>query len=619
MQAAFLLLLAGPLAAQQPTPPPAPAPAPRPPAQDTIRGRRGDTLPDLQNPRPDRPVTPPDTSRQDPDSLDADTLRPVLPPLGPPPGPLPLGHRYIFDGDALRWTGALTLGELLNLVPGVFVVRAGWYGQPETVSYAGQGSQSVELYWDGFALDPLGVDSAGFDTGRFDLGLFQRVEVEVLPTVLRVYLITDTQAARRARTEASFGTGDNSTNSYRIRYLNRWANGTGLSVSGSYFGTTGPSTSRGKVTSFQLVARGSWMPSDRVGVEFQVASIAYDREGLSSLGPTPDLRGVDARRGDLFVRAFTASRPDGMGLRLDAVLGSSTFSDTSGTLDESAGQAALNFGYRAARWSAEGWGRVRDTREPLDVGARLAWSPLRVLSLSGYGRRRSQLGGGGLTEMSAALELRPLSRISLHGDVRQRRLDDSTFVASDTAQRVTDFGGGLSLGGRVLSLDVGYSHRGAFSAPVFGLFADQLPLAVTAETNAFQASWRFQPWRWMGLSGWVRAPSSSRVPYDPPTHSVTRVTFRSAFLPHFRRNAFDVMAHFEMEAWGTGVAGADSTGALLALPGQLIFNVHIQFRLVGAMIFWTLRNTQITRYELLPGFEMPRSQQRFGIRWEFTN
>jgi len=555
-----------------------------------------------------------------PDSLNPDSLSPPLPPLGPPAGPLPASRRYVFDRDALHWSGALTLGELLSLVPGVFVVRAGWYGQPETVSYAGQGATSIELYWDGFALDPIGADSAGFDTGRFDLGQFQRVEVEVLPTVLRVHLISDAQGSRHARTETSFSSGDASTNGYRLRYMNRWRSGVGVNLGFAYFGTQGPTTSQGKVSHFQVNLRGTWMATPLAGVEFQFTANDLQRESLTPIGGgNPPIPGLDAHRNDQFVHVFAGLRPDGMGLRADAILGRVGYGDSSGTVDASTGQASLTLSWRAARWSAETWGRMRDNRNPLDVGARASWSPLRPLTITSYARNRTLLGGGGQIELATAAELRPVRSIALHGDLRWRQAADTMFVASDSTETVADWSAGAALTARPLVVDVSYGHRGLFTAPALGLFEAQLPGVVTIASNAVQVSWQLRPRRWLTLSGWVRAPTRDSVPFDPPTHSLTRLTFRSAFLPTFRRGVFDLMGLVEMEAWGTGISGFDSTGTAVALRGRAVFNVYVALRLVGAQIFWVMRNSQRDRYAILRGFEMPRSLQRFGIRWEFTN
>jgi len=276
----LLLLVPAILAAQQPGSPP----------RDTTRLPIPDSrLPSDtgQNPNPDRPLTPRDTSRAVPDSTNPDSLRPIMPDLGTGAGPRPAQTRFVFGPDEIRWSGAISLSELLLQIPGVFAVKAGSYGQPETVSYQGQGGISIELYRDGYQLDPMGEDSVGFDLSRFDAGQYRRIEVEVLPSVLRVNLITDTQTSLRAKTEASFATGDNNTNSYRVRYLNRWRSGAGVSFGVSYNGTQGPATSRASSNEIIIGAKISWLPTERSGVEFQAMGYNLSADSIAPLPEPP--------------------------------------------------------------------------------------------------------------------------------------------------------------------------------------------------------------------------------------------------------------------------------------------------------------------------------------------
>src|SRR5262249_17737613 len=144
----------------------------------------------------------------------------------------------------------------------------------------------------------------------------------------------------------------------------------------------------------------------------------------------------------------------------------------------------------------------------------------------------------------------------------------------------------------------------------------QLPGTVFVGSRVATASWEFRPRRWLTLSGWWRDPGTDSVPFEPRNHTVTPITFPSPFLPKLRRGAFDMMVQIEIESWGKGIAGRDSGGSLVRLPGATTWNYYFQFRLVGAVIYWTMRNSLFQRYAIIPGFELPRSIQRFGIRWE---
>jgi len=601
------------LAAQEPKPAPQPAPPPGAPV-------RPDSVAQAVRPAPSdsaRAGVPGqrDTTPPVPDSLSPDSFSSVLPPLGPPSGPLPASGRIVFDKDRLIFSGAQTLGELLQHVPGAFLVRAGWYGLPEVVHYAGQGATSVEVVWDGYALDPLGEDSAGLDLERIPLGLFRRVELEVLPTVIRVYLISDTQPVRRARTETAFATGDYQTNAYRIRYLNRWRSGLGVGLGVNWFGTAGAPSTPGKASDLTLWVKASWAPSTRMGMEWEYVRYSLNRDALEGVLP-----GRRVWRQDAFLRAYAASRDDGMGLRFDALLGSSTYGDSTSDVQPAISQVAAITGYRAVWWSAEATVRVRDARVPLEVSVRGAATPFRALSLSGYAVRRSLLANRASQEIGAGAALRPLPWLVLHGALRHRDAVAIPSILTDTAQRVADWSAGIGFVSRRLDLDAGVESHGAYDAPAYGTFAEVVPAGTAAAGRTLTVRLAVRPAAYFTLSGWYRQPlETTTAAYEPPHHTRAAATFRSRFLPRFRRGALDFLIQVGVEAWSDGVMGRDSVGAAIALDGHGTVDWLVELRLLSAVIYWTMRNSQVERYEVVPGALMARANQRYGVRWEFTN
>ncbi len=606
------------LAAQNPPPAPPPVPVPAAP-QDSARPHPADSL----RPRRDSVALAGGPARRDtilPDSLSPDSFRAALPLLGPPPGPLSRRARIVFDEDSLHYLGALTLGELLVRVPGVFLVRAGWFGEPEVIAYAGQGAASIEVYWDGWAMDPMGEDSSAIDVGRVSLGLVRRVEVEVLPSVLRVYLFSDVQGVRRARTETSFSTGDAQTNTYRIRYLNRWKDGTGLGVGVNWFGTNGPSTAASDVTHLSIWLKGTWSPSPLVGVEYQVLRQNVSRDPLTVTTSGAQLPRVDVRRTDGFVRAYAATRPDGLGLRLDALLGSASYRDSSAGTKQSLSQGAAVVAYRATRWSAEATTRIRDARTPLDLQLRGSWVPMGSLTLSAYALRRTHLGDRRSVEAGGTAEFHFLRALVFRGGLRWRDAVASPAMLADTNQSEVDWsaGGGIHLAR--LDLDVDLTRHDNFSAPAFGVFTTQLPAGSYLLVRTVTAALSARLTRSLTLSGWYRHPLDPlTAAFEPPHHTRAALTLRSKFLPTFRRGIFDLVAQMGVEGWSDGVAGTDSSGTDIQLKGAVTVDYLFEIRLVGAVLFWTMRNAQLERYGEVPGFEMPRGLQRFGVRWEFTN
>jgi hypothetical protein len=157
-------------------------------------------------------------------------------------------------------------------------------------------------------------------------------------------------------------------------------------------------------------------------------------------------------------------------------------------------------------------------------------------------------------------------------------------------------------------------------APVFGVVRPVVPVVSGAEAGTVTLSWSLRPVPWLTYSGWYRHPlNDAQVALELPHHALNQLTFRSRFLPHFRRGIFDVMGKVEVESWARGLVGYTAAGNPVEVAGNSIWNVHVQVRLVGAVVYWTLRNFQLRRWELIQGYPMPRSLQRFGIMWEFTN
>ena len=604
------MCVAVPASAQ--TPAPAPTSTPTLPRDTPIVG--GDTVAGDSSARARRVAD----SLTQADTIVTDSERPVLPPLTPP-GPIMRGGRWVFDEDALHFLGALDLGELLAHIPGVMLVRGGWYGQTEEVAYAGQGAASVEVYWDGYRMDPLGVDSSAIDLARVPIGLARRVEVEVLPTVLRVYLVSDVGTVRRPLTETAFATGDATTNTYLIRYQNRWAPGTGLALGVNWFGTDGPSTTPGHVADLTTWAKVTWTPSPLVGVEVQYLTYAASHDSLiPQFSSGPAIPGAHDTRRDLFVRGHIGSSADVNGMSFDAILGGTTYNDSLG-IQRSISQAAAIGTFRRASLSSSLTLRLRDAVVPLEVEARTGWTPRPFLTVSGFLRSSSLDGGRTSNEADASAGL-TAGRFALHGSVRWRNAVAEPDVIADTAQTVSDVSGGVSFLSRAVFLDASVERHGWFTAPTWNVFDRQLPQLTSIDVTTFTTSFRVAPWRYLYFSGWYRTPLDPiQAAYEPPNHSNIAVTFRSRMLPRLRRGVFDLSLSASLEGWSDGVAAFDSSGNEIRLLGATSYNYSVEIRLVDAVLYWTMRNAGASRFSLVPGFQQGRALQRYGIRWEFTN
>ena len=150
-----------------------------------------------------------------PDSMEilADSGRAApqrLPLITSGPGPSYGLGVWLWDRDALQSTRAVTLAELVALIPGVIALKGGDYGTPVTVMSFGAGGGRVRVMWDGFEWVPL--DGGVPDLSRIGLAGLDEVRVERHPGELRIELRTVEPTAPDPATVVHVGTGDLGTN-----------------------------------------------------------------------------------------------------------------------------------------------------------------------------------------------------------------------------------------------------------------------------------------------------------------------------------------------------------------------------------------------------------------------
>ncbi len=133
-----------------------------------------------------------------------------LPVISSGPGPSYGLAVWLWDRGALLSTRAVTLAELVALIPGVIALKGGDYGTPVTVMSFGVGGGRVRVLWDGFEWIPL--DGGVPDLSRIGLAGLDEVRVERHPGELRIELRTREPTSPDPATVVHVGTGDLGTN-----------------------------------------------------------------------------------------------------------------------------------------------------------------------------------------------------------------------------------------------------------------------------------------------------------------------------------------------------------------------------------------------------------------------
>ena len=554
-------------------------------------------------------------------SGDAAVHTPAVLPVRPaevPAGPLPPGTRYTFNKDSLVWTNGITLADLLSSIPGVYVARAGFWGLPEYVVYGGHGAQSIEVYWDGQLLQPLGGDSTYLDLGRINLTYLNRVEVEILPSRLLVFLVSERHGLPETRSSIKATTGDFATGAYAGIFQSRWRSGVGIGLAGDFMSTEGGGNPGKNFQTFDGWAKFDWLPDSLGGVTFQLRRQDLDRDPLDVNG-VPAVTERHGSRTDIFFSFFRSSKPNGLGIRGEAGLGSSSWTSDSTIADQRLRKAYVELGYRSRAASGSVRFTTQDRRTTGQVDALFGWAPLRGVVLSGVGRWRRHDGGrtSRRLDLSASIGRGPFAVI---GQYTTQKEVQAPAILSDSAQKTTEKGVRVRLTGRLLVGEVGVVKRDSYQPLPFQEIPAVPALNRSDAANFFTARATLFPGKPLTFDAWYSNPTSgASVDFQPPTHTRAQVTFQSKFWKTFRSGAFRLKLYLAADSWSRGTGGADGAGAPLELEGVTFYETYLEFQLVGFTAFWSLRNAYNAREQYIPGLRFPTNAQIFGARWSFTN
>ncbi len=549
--------------------------------------------------------------------------RPVLPvtDVETPTGPLAPGTRYRFTRSSMVWTSSLTLADLLTRIPGVYVARGGFFGQPEWVMYAARGAASVELFWDGLPLPPVGADSIYSDLGRFSLSYLRQVDVEVLPGALRIYMVSERHERPEARTAIRVTSGAFNTAQYAALYQRRWANGLGVNFAGDFMASDGDADVSRNDQYFDLWAKLSWLPGDGTnGATYQLRRQDQGRDPRTGTGT----QGIAAREGirtDFLFKVFTGNRPDRLGLRTEAGLGSTSWTGDSVVGDQSIRQAFASVRYATPQFNIEATGRAADARIKTHAETRVGWVPTRGVVLLGQGRWQRFSGGRSAKSGMVSLGLYR-GAFSAVGQLSTGDVVQAAAIPTDSVQPVTD--ASLLLGVETFGLSghIGLIRRDKFlPAAMPDLLGTPLMNPSLAATY-LTADIKLRPIHPLILSAWYSHPRTTPgdfQDFQPPKHGRVDLTFRSKFWRTFRSGVFEFLLRYGLEYWSTGTAGINTTGLPEVLPGATFHEWFVEVQLVGFKAFWTLRNARNSSGEYIPSLSYPRNAQTFGVRWEFTN
>jgi hypothetical protein len=531
-----------------------------------------------------------------------------------------IGPAYDWNRAQLFATGSLTLGDLLDRIPGVTTFRSGWLATPQTATFNGD-FRRVRIFYDGLELDNLDSSTGGLlDLSTVQIWTLEHLTIERSANELRLYLRTWRVDNTDPYTRVDVATGNEDTNLYRGFYGKRFDNGGVLQFAGQQYGVTSPRFA-GSGDALSLLTRAG---ISRKGWSVDAfVNRAHTTRGIErpALGRPPVLS-LDGTYTNAYLRA-AVGHADG-GPWAQATIASLGFKGTTGpdrstaattqpdTLERRVFETQYNMGAGytkgAARLELQDRWRAIAGRTSNSSSGRLDFvTPLGVLNgfVEHDGLRQT-------TNADAGIRAQPLPFIALAGSVaRSAPSSAAASLASTTSARGEV---GLKLFGPWVSVGMISSNKTEGLAP---LFYDTLLLATPAgRTTAQTASIRGPLGRGFGIDAWLTRWDQT-APYQPQYQSRSEINFSNNFLHRFPRGDFELRAAAVYEYRGHTVfplsAGDVQTGVAKTLSGLL------EIRILRAVVSYQQRNILGYLYQVVPGFEMPRVLAIYGVRWDFWN
>ena len=148
-----------------------------------------------------------------------------------------IGPQYEWNREQLYASGAYTLADLLERIPGATSFRTGWLASPKFIALNGDLAR-VRIIYDGIDIDNIDTRSGRLlDLNTIDLWTLEHVAVERFGSELRVNLRSWRVDHTDPYTRTDVYTGDEDTNMYRGFYGKRWGSGFGLQLGGQQWST----------------------------------------------------------------------------------------------------------------------------------------------------------------------------------------------------------------------------------------------------------------------------------------------------------------------------------------------------------------------------------------------
>ena len=601
-----------------------------------------------------------------PDTIKAPLSRAEAPPI------LEIGMPRIYDRTALFATGALTLIDLLGRVPGLTEFATGFLAAPAVIASQGD-LRRIRVFLDGLELDPMDRRSRGVAPANdLPLHALEEIRIERGAEEVRVYARSWRIDRTIPYTRADIATGDQNSNLYRAWFGRRYDHGEALQVAAEQY-TTQPNSRLPSSDVLNLMTRfgithGPW------GADAFMERSHRNRAPWSGVGDLSETRdtvpGLETQRSTAYLRLGNGD-PDG-GRWMQVVASANSYrgsarsstnlsfslpssKDSLNSLSDSISyesQYLFTGGVTRGALQVSGAERIRvgghRTSHVMSGRASASRGPV---ALSVFSEGQSYLNPS-RTEGTVRLTL--LNRFSLIGSASRTGAGDfDRLFAEPRNGAVLDETGAFSLAGigpfvkadtsevtryrlsartnsraeagvrvRDLWLSVGLLRRGPTTllapAEFNTRYARATAVRAEGEATGRTIGARGRLWRGINADAWAVAWKDSAGFYRPQYQTRSELYIQTNLLDKFPNGNFGLLTSLVHEYRSSSRFPMAADTVRLA-PGYRALTFKLEIRVQTAVVSYQFRNLLQEKYAQVPGYNLSRQTQFYGVRWDFWN
>jgi hypothetical protein len=536
------------------------------------------------------------------------------------PATYEIGPQYEWNRAQLFATGALSVADLLDRIPGVTTFRSGWLATPQAAAFNGD-FRRVRVFYDDMEIEPLDKTIGGvLDLSTVQLWTLEHLTIERSASELRLYMRSWRVDNTDPYTRVDIATGNEDTNLYRGFYGKRFDSGGVLQFAGQQFGVASPRFS-GSGNSLSVIGRVG-IARKRWSIDAFANRTHATRDIERPVPGNPPVLALDGTNTNAYLRAAVGGVSSGPWAQV--TVASLAFKGTTSP-DRSVGvtsqpdtlprrnsetqynvSAGLTLG--PARLEVQDRIRAFEGASYNSASGRLDLvAPLGVISgfVEHDGLRQ-------LTNADGGIRFQPLSFIALAGSISQTVRSSATGSLPTTTSARAE--GALKIFGPWVSGGIITADNTAGLAPIVydTLFLPTTPGRITAKT----ASIRGPIGRGFGIDAWITRWDRTRG-YQPQYQSRSEINFANNFLKRFPRGDFEVRAAGVYEYRGHSIFPL-AAGDVRNAPAKTL-SALLEIRIMRAVVSYQQRNILGYQYQIIPGYDMPRVLAIYGVRWDFWN